>query len=518
MDPEAINEASMAGQTPLANIPAAPATILPDASRTVLPDTPDGLPEALDPTGTVPPAGLAIRLGQAIGLDRAILFTVLARTWSALAAAVTISLVVRTLTREQQGYWGVINPLVGIQIIFELGFSFVIMQTASHESAHLRITREGEISGPEREMGRLASIFQKALRWYAVAAALLLVTLLALGGHFFRTVVREHPSAQPIHWIGPWILAALAASFTFQLDPVFSFLDGCGFVPEVARARLWQFVTGSLLSILALATHHGLYAPGCMLVGQGIAGIFAISAFRGLLLRVWRYDPGVHRTPFRTDIWPLQWRMAVSWVCGYAAVPLFVPILMGSRSWGPIEAGKMAVSISLASKISDIAMAWMNTKAAPFGRLIALRQFGELDARFFRAFAQSLSIGSLGAGAVWVLALVLDHFGNRYAARFLSPLPLGLMLVGYLMNSAVSAMALYLRSHKQEKFMINSIAGALYSAPAAWLLGQRFGGLGIAAGYAAGSLIIGLGFGTYTFLRWRRIWHTAPLRIESVPA
>ncbi len=502
MEPEATTEASTTGEVP----------------AVTLPDVPDGLPEALDSTGTIPPAGLTARLRQAIGLDRAVLFTVLARTWSALAAAVTITLVVRTLSREQQGYWGVINPLVGLQIIFELGFSFVIMQTASHESAHLRITREGAVSGPEREMGRLASIFQKAVRWYSVAAALLLVTLLALGGHFFRAVAREHPSAQPVHWIGPWILAALAASLTFQLDPIFSFLDGCGFVPEVARARLGQFVAGSLLSILALATHHGLYAPGCMLLGQGVAGIHAVSGFRRLLLRVWRHNPGVHRTPFRTDIWPLQWRMAVSWVCGYAAVPLFVPILMGSRNWGPVEAGKMAVSISLAGKISDIAAAWMNTKAAPFGRLIALRRFGELDHRFFRAFTQSLSIGSLGAGAVWLLALVLHHLENPYAARFLSPLPLGLMLVGYLMNSAVSAMALYLRAHKQEKFMINSIAGALYSAPVAWLLGQRFGGLGIAAGYAAGSLVIGLGFGTYTFLRWRRLWHGAPAASESVPA
>lgn len=478
-----------------------------EATPVPLDYAPDGTPEVQPPQGEVAREGMLARLGRLIGLDRAIVFTVLARGWSALAAAVTITLVVRTLSREQQGYWGVINPLVGIQIIFELGFSFVILQTASHESAHLRIGPDGTITGPAREHGRLASILQKALRWYSTAAIVLLITLLSLGHHFFAGVARQHPSAQPIHWLGPWVLAAVAASTTFQIDPIFSFLEGCGFVPQVARARLTQFVTGSLLSITALATHHGLYAPGCMLLGQAIAGFYAIFGFRRLLLNVLRHDPGPHRTPFKTDIWPLQWRMAVSWICGYVAVPLFVPVLMGAAAWGPVEAGRMAVSISLSSKIADVAMAWMNTKAAPFGRLIALRQFGELDHRFFRSLGQSAAIGSLGAVTVWVLAVMLEHAGNRYAARFLSPTALALLLFGYVANTVVSSMAIYLRAHKQEKFMVNSILGALYCAPMAWILGHRFGGLGIAAGYAAGSLVIGLGYGTYTFLKWRRIWH-----------
>jgi O-antigen/teichoic acid export membrane protein len=105
--------------------------------------------------------------------------------------------------------------------------------------------------------------------------------------------------------------------------------------------------------------------------------------------------------------------------------------------------------------------------------------------------------------------MLLAHYGNHYGKRFLSPLGLGLMLFGYLANTVVSSMALYLRAHKQEKFMVNSILGALYCAPMAWIIGHRYGGLGLAFGYAIGSLVIGIGYGTYTFLKWRRIWHGA---------
>lgn len=461
---------------------------------------PDGSLDVPTPAGTVARGGVLARVARVFGLDRAIFFTVLARGWSALAAAITIALILKYLSPVEQGFYTVINPLVNIQIIFELGFSFVILQTASHESAYLSIGRDGSIRGPEREHGRLSSILQKALKWYSFAAVVLLVVLLFGGRTFFRQVSTH---SAHVDWAGPWTLAAIAASFTFQIDPIFSFLEGCGFVPEIARARLTQFVTGSILSIGMLLLHHGLYAPGAMLLGQALAGGFAIFRFRKLLGNVLRHKPGPHRTHFGADIWPLQWRMAVSWVCGYLTIPLFSPMLAHMGEWGPIEAGRMGVTISVAAKIGDVAMAWMTTKSAPFGRLVALRQFGELDRRFFKALGQATGIAVLGATCVWMGAVLLMRCGgtwSHYATRFLSPLGLGLMLFGFVANTAVSSMAIYLRAHKQEKFMVNSIAGAVYTVPVAWWLGHRMGGLGIAIAYAAGSVVIGLGFGTYTFL------------------
>ena len=86
-----------------------------------------------------------------------------------------------------------------------------------------------------------------------------------------------------------------------------------------------------------------------------------------------------------------------------------------------------------------------------------------------------------------------------------------MLFFGTIGNIIVFAEALYLRAHKQEKFMINSIAGAVYITPIAYLLGvwqnPHGGAWGIAAAYAVGTLFIGLGYGTYTFLRWRRVWH-----------
>jgi hypothetical protein len=57
--------------------------------------------------------------------------------------------------------------------------------------------------------------------------------------------------------------------------------------------------------------------------------------------------------------------------------------------------------------------------------------------------------------------------------------------------------------------MINSILGALFTAPTALIFGRLYGAFGITTCYLIGSLVIGLGYGTFTFAKWRRIWHAS---------
>jgi hypothetical protein len=443
------------------------------------------------------------RFAHLLGLDSAIVFTVLARGWSSLAGLVTLVLIAHFLSPAEQGYYYTFYPLVNLQIIFELGFSVVILQTASHEAAHLTIHPDGLITGPRVHVARLASTLAKAVRWYSLAAVILLAVLLPAGASFFS---RHGTPGQTVHWLGPWIVAAVATTFTFQIDPIFSFLEGCGYVPQIARARLAQAVTGSLLGWLALRLHHGLFAPGCMIGGQALAGFAFLVTRRRLLQLLLRMKiVPEERVSWGTDIWPFQWRMAISWVCGYFTFQLFTPVLFAHA--GAVEAGRMGMSLNIAGALSSIALAWMNTKAAPFGQMIARRQFSELDHSFRRALTQSTAINLFGAAFVFVAALVLAAHRIPLAARLLAPLPFAMLLAGSIGNNIVSAEAMYLRAHKQEKFMLNSILGALYTAPMVWLLGANFGSLGIAAGYLAGTLVIGLGFGTYTFQKYRRQWH-----------
>jgi len=112
------------------------------------------------------------RLKQLTGLDRAIAFTVMARFWASIAGVLTVLLIARFLTPSEQGYYYTFSSLVALQIVFELGFSFVVLQLAAHERACLTFLPDGQIEGNAIAHSRLASVLQKSVRWYSVAGLL----------------------------------------------------------------------------------------------------------------------------------------------------------------------------------------------------------------------------------------------------------------------------------------------------------------------------------------------------------
>jgi O-antigen/teichoic acid export membrane protein len=89
----------------------------------------------------------------------------------------------------------------------------------------------------------------------------------------------------------------------------------------------------------------------------------------------------------------------------------------------------------------------------------------------------------------------------------LGPLPFGMLLLTMIFNHIVTSEAIYLRAHKQEKFLLISVFGALFMLFSSYALGKRFGAIGMISGYLGGTIFIGLGLGTFTFLKYRRIWH-----------
>ncbi len=444
------------------------------------------------------------RLKHWTGLDRAIVFTVVARLWSASVALVTVLLIARYLSPSEQGYYYTFFSLVALQIVFELGFSFVILQLAAHERTHLTFFETGKVEGDPVAHARMASVLQKAVRWYSVAASLMAATLLPAGMYFFSTHVQR---GGPVAWRAPWSVLVLAAAITFQIDPVLSFLEGCGYIADIARLRLLQSVLGALLSWTVMLTHHGLFSPGMMILGQATVGVAFLFTprrrrFLGGLLR---YHVGEHFVGWRREIWPFQWRIALSWLCGYFIFQLFTPVLFAFQ--GAVAAGQMGMSLTISSGIGSIAIAWMSTKAAVYGNLVARGEIAQLDKSFFRTLRQSTVLLVVGASLFFVLLLVAGPRFPKLSARILPPKVFLLLLFTTVMNHIVFCEALYLRAHKREPFLKVTVLGSILLSASTLLLGRYLGAAAVAAGYFGITLLYGLPSGTYVFLTKRREWH-----------
>jgi hypothetical protein len=177
-----------------------------------------------------------MRALKAIGLDGAVGYTFLARAVNVLGSTGTVLLIARCLSPIEQGYYYTLLSLVSLQVVFEMGFSFVIQQLAAHECIHLEIKADGSVSGDAVAHARLASALQLSLRWYTAAALAMGLLLAPLGMVFFA----RHAAVGGVHvaWQGPWLAAVAASMAGLWCMPFYSFLEGCGEVRAVAAMAL----------------------------------------------------------------------------------------------------------------------------------------------------------------------------------------------------------------------------------------------------------------------------------------
>ena len=442
------------------------------------------------------------------GIDRAVGFAILGRGWTAVAGLLTLGLLARCLSPIEQGYYFTFGSVLALSIFFELGLSLVLVQFASHERAALEWTPAGTLTGDASAKARLSSLLRMSVQWYSAAGALLALVVLPLGMMFFYR--HGNPGVQ---WQVPWIWSVLVTSVIIGLTPMLAIVEGCGQVAQVTRLGMWQNVGGSLLLWLALLAHGGLYtAPVTSTAALAIEVWWLWTQKKAFLSDLLHFSSHqgegglLPHMDWRGEVWPLQWKIGLSYISGYFIFRLFNPILFATH--GAVAAGQMGLSLTVIGTVTSISLAWVTTKAAPFGTLVARRDFAALDRLFFPCLWQSWGLVAVGCASVWLLAVSLRMEHMAVGSRFLDPLPLGLLAATAVVNHGIIAQAIYLRSHKQEPFLAISIVMAVLVGASSLLVTNRFGALGMMTGYFFVSLAM-LAWATWLFGTKREQWHSA---------
>ncbi|MGA3161876.1 MAG: hypothetical protein ABSC77_11725 [Terracidiphilus sp.] len=453
-----------------------------------------------------------MRIHRALGLDGAVAFTSLARAVSIAGSTVTVLLIVRFLSPIEQGYYYTLLSLVALQMVFELGFSFVVQQLAAHECVHLELHGDGSVSGDPAAHARLASTLQLSVRWYSVAAVAMGMILAPLGALFFARHAAQ--ATTQVAWQGPWLMAVAASMVGLWCIPFYSFLDGCGYVRAVAALRLRQSVAGMALAWIAMLLHHGLYSPALVIAGQAGTGLFFLAARRRLLIGLLWHQVRDASICWSREVWPFQWRIAVSCLCSYFTMQVFIPILFALR--GPVEAGQMGMSLSITGYMAGLVMPWISTKATPFGRLIAQQQFEGLDRLFLHTLGQAMAVFGVIALAADGGAALLTVVAPRLASRMVTPQLFAVLVLAAGAGCVVQSLATLLRSFKQEPFLWQSLAVALLTLLLAALTARRWGNTGVTFGYLAATAGIGLPSALTIFARARtRYLAMSPLAVSG---
>lgn len=438
-----------------------------------------------------------------LGIDQAIANVLLARGWSVISGPVSILFVARFMSPVEQGYFYTFSSLQGLQIFFELGLTFVIMQFASHEKAGLEWTERGTLEGDPRNKMRLGSLLRFSIRWYSVAAALAILVLSAAGVWFFSTSAGD--AAHAVNWKIPWILVVCTTGASLVLAPLYGIIEGCGRIAEVNGVFAKQAILASIIFWICLWSGAKLYAVAVM---GGIPLLIAFpwifSKYLPLLRDLWHESrAATEKISWKKEIWPLQWKISLSWASGYFISMLANPVLFRYR--GPVVAGQYGMSLKLVESIQSLAFAWTSTKAATFGTLIAKNDFSALK-KLFRASAAG-SLGAFGLAAAGLLAVVavLHALQLPIAARLLSTPLLSLMCANSAINCLVFSIATLLRSEKREPLLLASVAFAILNTIGVFTFGIAYGAIGVVLPFLAINIAVVVPVACF-FLKdfWRR--------------
>jgi O-antigen/teichoic acid export membrane protein len=424
------------------------------------------------------------------GVDRAVFFSNAAQMMRLITGPITMTLVLRYLTPEIQGYFYAFAGIVAMQSFLELGFSQNILQFASHEYAKLHFTESRELEGDLEALSRIISLGRLAFGYYAVAAVIFWVAV-GIGGQIFFTISAHHETTtHAVAWRGAWWLIVTMAALSLAVNPARSLLDGCGQVALNAKFGFLAALANFAANALALIGGAGIYVAA---ISAACSLLFTL-AYMGLCWRKFFAQfltrPQHGQISWWHEIWPFQWRIAVTWMSGYFIFDVVSPIAF--YFCGAVEAGRLGMSLQLVRMVYNVAMTWIFTKMPRFGMLVGARAWQELDILWRQSTLQSFSFFLLGISAFLILVPVAGLFFPRIPAR-LAPFGVNAWLgAAMLAQVLITAMSLELRAHKREPYMWLSVANAILSMAFILPLVHWLGIYGEAMGYALGMFVIAL--------------------------
>ncbi len=410
--------------------------------------------------------------------------------WSALAGPLTIVLIATRFSKVEQGYYYTFSSLLALQVFFELGLLTVLAQFAAHEFAFLSWEEKGEITGSQEHRDRFVDLLGKGVKWYAVSALLLVLVLIPSGFLFFA---QSSDTSVDFSWRIPWALAVIGVGCNLLLIPFYAVITGSGDVVSINHREMLGGMAGSVLGWLVIACGGGLYAIPAVTTGTIITGIGYLFKSKRVLVRTafvsaFGTKRPTHTVSWWTEVWPMQWKIALSWISGYFIFQLFTPVLF--KFHGPVVAGQMGMTLSVWNAILSTCAIWMTVKAPEFGRLISLKKWIELDQEFYRALKQSLFVALLICSSALSVIYFIQRNWSRFGERLIPTQYLLLMFVALLAQVIINGLAVYLRAHKQEPFLLLSVFGALSQGVCVIIVGEKFSYPGITLGFACINMIL----------------------------
>ncbi|TFY92294.1 hypothetical protein DYL61_17630 [Pseudomonas nabeulensis] len=385
--------------------------------------------------------------------------------WRLLSGPALLILVPIYLLPEEQGYWYTFISMAALAVFADMGFSAILLLFASHEFAHLKFNDQKKISGEQKNLTRLATLFLFAMRW-ATAMALVVFPIVLIIGYLVL-----NDKASLLNWQFPWLIYGLASVVVFINSIALSFIEGCDNVGDVQKIRFQVSVISVVTSVSLLVLGFHLYALALSLLAGALTGTaLIIHHYNAMLYQLYKLAK-LNTHPWLQEIMPLMWRFALSWTSGYFALSIFTPLTF--NYYGAVQAGQVGFSMAVCMAMFSISNIWITIITPKINIYAAQTRTKELNHIFRNGVFLAIITYLTGMAALFTFVyLIKDQI--FIDNRLLPTSALLAVSTGWLMQLIINAMAIYMRAHKKEPLVTVSIINGIYVGITTFIAAKYF--------------------------------------------
>lgn len=322
---------------------------------------------------------------SAINLKKAITLNTVNKLITAAGGVVLISVVATKLSPEMQGFYYTFYSLVFIKFFSELGLNVATVQTIAH------LTNNED----DDQAKKVASLF---VRWYRIVSVILafvLIPLILLFQEEYQKIIDYNKNI-----ILPWILLAILTGCSVYQVGLTAVLEGNKRLYEVSKIRaLTSFSSTYLIALLMIIGLELWSMPLALLLALVINHKYIKKNKTYFEFATSHNELGIKY--WNKEIWPFQWRLAISWASGYFIFYFITPYLM--KLHGAEVAGKMGMTLQVFMFINTLTMIVIGTKASLFGSLVAQNKIEVLDIEYKKDTWKSTILLLVLLSLVWLL-------------------------------------------------------------------------------------------------------------------
>lgn len=368
-----------------------------------------------------------------------------------------------SLSLEEQGLYFTFASVLAVQVFFELGLSQVLQIKFANLSSSFYTDNKNEYKKFDEENKKVKKLLLIGRIYYRFLSFLFFIFTVMVGMVFFHGFQN---SSIPV--LAIWTVLVFITSLNLLNNVKLTFVEGIGKIEIISKIRL----IANLLGFIIFFSFNFL--------GFGLWVVIAIPLANALFFTYWLYlhdDANIYRKNrenykidfseafriWKNDIFSMQWRISVSWICGYFVFNLLVPIVF--RTFGPEEAGRIGFSYNILFVINSITCTFCVAQTPLFSNLYSNKNIKRLNYLFKKSFIKSvfatISMLILILISLSLLQIYFPFFNDRFSNSF----QLLIISLSSFLFSISLCLSVYLRCQGKEPLLKINILIAVIKLP-----------------------------------------------------